>query len=87
MTLQFLVEAVTLSLVGGLLGVGMGWGLGTLGSMAMARFLVPDYPPAVVPVWAFGLAFGFCTAIGVGFGLYPAVKAGRLDPIEALRYE
>ena len=86
-TLQFLIEAVTLSVAGGLVGIGFGWLLGTLGSIAMSRFLVPDFPTAVVPAWAFLLSFTFCSVIGVGFGLYPAWKAGRMDPIDALRYE
>ena len=77
---QFLVEAITLSLVGGLIGIG----LGVAGSYVIAylagwRTLVNV--PAIV------LAFGFAALVGVFFGLYPARKAARLDPIEALRYE
>jgi putative ABC transport system permease protein len=80
---QFLVEAVALALAGGVLGVLLGWGVG-----AAAVSMIPgDLPPAHVPVWAIALAFGFCTLVGVGFGIYPASKAARLDPIEALRYE
>jgi putative ABC transport system permease protein len=79
---QFLIEAVTLSLVGGCLGLAAGYGLGTL----VAR-LLPDWPPAHVPLWAVGLAFGFSALVGIFFGIYPAGKASRLDPIDALRYE
>jgi putative ABC transport system permease protein len=80
---QFLVEAVALSLVGGILGLAAGWGLGAL----VAAVLPGDWPAAYVPLWAVALAFGFCSLVGVAFGLYPAAKASRLDPIEALRYE
>lgn len=80
---QFLVEAVALSLVGGVLGLAAGWGLGAL----VAAVLPGDWPAAYVPLWAVALAFGFCSLVGVAFGLYPAAKASRLDPIEALRYE
>ena len=80
--LQFLIEAVTLSLIGGVIGVALGYGLG----VGVAK-LLPDWPAAHVPVWAVALAFGFCTLVGVGFGIYPASKAARLDPIEALHYE
>ena len=79
---QFLIEAVTLSLVGGGIGLGLGYGIG----VGVARIL-PGWPPAHVPVWAVLLAFGFSVAVGVFFGIYPAGKASRLDPIEALRYE
>ncbi|MBZ0113886.1 MAG: ABC transporter permease [Thermoanaerobaculia bacterium] len=80
---QFLIEAVTLSLVGGVIGVLLGWAVG-----AGATSLLPgDFPPAYVPLWAVALAFGFCTMVGVGFGIYPASKAAALDPIDALRYE
>jgi putative ABC transport system permease protein len=77
---QFLVEAITLSLIGG--GVGVALGLvasRTIGYMA-------EWPILVAPE-AIALAFGFAAAVGVFFGFYPARKAARLDPIEALRYE
>jgi putative ABC transport system permease protein len=79
---QFLIEAITLSLVGGAIGLAIGYGLG-----ALAANMIPDFPPAHVPVWAVVLAFGFSAAVGIFFGIYPAAKASRLDPIEALRYE
>ncbi len=79
---QFLIEAVTLSLVGGALGLAGGYGLG-----AIASSLIPNFPPAYVPLWAVGLAFGFSALVGILFGTYPASKASRLDPIDALRYE
>ena len=80
--IQFLIEAVTISLVGGLIGVLAGWGLGILGAKA-----IPGFPPAHVPLWAIALAFGFAALVGVFFGTYPAAKAAALDPIEALRHE
>jgi putative ABC transport system permease protein len=79
---QFLIEAVTLSLVGGGIGVALGYGLG-----AFVARLLPDWPPAHVPLWAVGLAFGFSALVGIFFGIYPAGKASRLDPIDALHYE
>ncbi|HEY0781701.1 MAG TPA: ABC transporter permease [Thermoanaerobaculia bacterium] len=79
---QFLIEAVTLSLVGGFLGLAIGYGLGVLVAQ-----LLPGWPPAHVPLWAVALAFGFSALVGVFFGIYPAGKAARLDPIDALRYE
>jgi len=79
---QFLIEAVTISLVGGLIGVIAGWGLGIIGAKA-----IPGFPPAHVPLWAIALAFGFAALVGVFFGTYPAAKASALDPIEALRHE
>jgi putative ABC transport system permease protein len=79
---QFLIEAVTLSLIGGGIGLAIGYGLGVL----VAK-LIPGFPPAHVPLWAVGLAIGFSAGVGIFFGIYPAAKASRLDPIEALRYE
>ncbi|HEX6201770.1 MAG TPA: ABC transporter permease [Thermoanaerobaculia bacterium] len=80
---QFLIEAVALSLIGGAIGLAAGYGLGAL----VIALLPIDLPPAYVPLWAILLAFGFSAAVGVFFGIYPAGKASRLDPIEALRYE
>jgi putative ABC transport system permease protein len=80
--LQFLIEAVTLSLLGGLLGLVIGYGLG----VAIAG-MIPDFPPAVVPWWAVALSVLFSGTVGVVFGVVPASQAARLDPIDALRYE
>jgi putative ABC transport system permease protein len=81
--IQFLIEAVTLSLVGGAIGLAAGYGLGA----GVAKLLPGDWPPAHVPFWAVVLSFGFSAIVGIFFGIYPAGKAARLDPIEALRYE
>ncbi|MBI2221178.1 MAG: ABC transporter permease [Acidobacteria bacterium] len=78
--LQFLVEAVVISLFGGLLGLALGFSV----SAGIRQFL---QWPAVIPADAVALACGFSATIGVFFGFYPARKAARLDPIEALRYE
>ncbi len=80
---QFLIEAVTLSLVGGALGLALGYGLG----VAVASALPGDWPAAHVPLWAVLVSVGFSVAVGIFFGIYPASKASRLNPIEALRYE
>ncbi len=77
---QFLVESVVLCCAGGLLGIlaayGISWLLATFTPM-----------PSSFPLWAPLVAFGLCTVIGLFFGIYPARRAGRLDPIEALRVE
>jgi putative ABC transport system permease protein len=80
--IQFLIEAVALSLVGGAIGTLAGWGLGAAGAS-----LIPGFPGAHVPAWAVALAFLFSGGVGVFFGIYPAAKASALDPIESLRYE
>ncbi len=80
--LQFLIEALALTMIGGLLGVAIGYGLG-----ALVAALLPGFPAAHVPLWAVGLSFGFCAAVGIIFGIVPAAKAAQLDPIDALRYE
>ena len=77
---QFLVEAVVLSLAGGLVGVAFGFGL----AQALTQFL--QWPTAV-PVDAVGVAVAFAAATGIFFGFYPARKAAQLDPIESLRFE
>jgi putative ABC transport system permease protein len=79
-TVQFLVEAVTLTGVGGALGIGFG-----LGAAVLARALF-DFD-AATPLWSVALGFGVSTVVGLVFGMWPALKAARLDPIEALRYE
>jgi putative ABC transport system permease protein len=77
---QFLVESIALSLIGGLLGVAAG--LGTA-SWLVARF---DWPMLIEP-GIVALSLGTSALVGIAFGLYPAWKASRLDPIQALRYE
>jgi putative ABC transport system permease protein len=81
--LQFLIEAVTLSLAGGILGLALGYGLG----MLVVAVVPAHLPPAHVPIWALALSTGFSALVGIFFGIYPAGKAARLDPIDALRYE
>jgi putative ABC transport system permease protein len=78
--LQFLVEAVVISLFGGLVGIAVGFGC----SAAVQKFA--EWPTAI-PANAIAMAFGFSGATGVFFGFYPARKAAGLDPIEALRFE
>jgi len=78
-TLQFLTEAVTLTGIGGLIGVLLSVGL----SMLLRAFSVPS----LVPVWAIFLGLAVASSVGLFFGIYPAVKAARLDPVIALRYE
>jgi putative ABC transport system permease protein len=79
-TLQFLVEAVALCGVGGLLGIGLGVGLAEVAT----RF---SPLPADVTSWSVALAFGTSLTVGVVFGVFPARRAGKLDPVVALRYE
>lgn len=75
--------AVTLSMLGGLLGIGLGMAIGTV-----AAKLIPGFPAdAHTPLWAVLVAVGFSGFVGVAFGTYPAAKAASLDPIESLRYE
>jgi putative ABC transport system permease protein len=78
--LQFLIEAITLSLIGGSIGIALGLG----GSRAISYFA--EWDTLVAPE-SILIAFGFAAGIGIFFGFYPARKASRLDPIEALRYE
>jgi putative ABC transport system permease protein len=80
--LQFLVEAIVLSLFGGLIGLILGYGFAALISL-----IVPGMPAALVPLWSVMLAIGFTSCIGIMFGLAPAIKASRLNPIDALRFE
>ncbi len=78
--LQFLVESVVLSCMGGLIGLC----IGIIGAEAVA--LVGDWPVLISPLIVL-IAFGFAMLVGVVFGIYPANKASKLNPIEALRYE
>ncbi len=75
---QFLIEAVILSLLGGTIGIL----LGSLGSLALRTFIQTE-----VTLWSVALASGFSAAIGIIFGVAPAIRASQMDPIEALRYE
>ena len=77
---QFLTEAVILSLIGGLVGVGLGIGI----ILAIPRV---SGLAAVVPMSAIALSVGFAALVGIAFGVYPARKASQLDPIQALRYQ
>lgn len=78
---QFLIEAIALSLLGGVAGIASGYALCALINAFATSFSV------AVPLWSVALAVGFTTATGVGFGILPASKAADLHPIEALRYE
>jgi putative ABC transport system permease protein len=81
--MQFLLEAITLSLAGGFVGVA----IGQLLAFGLTRIPNSNLEHAQVPLWAVAMSFGFCALVGVAFGMFPAIKAARLDPIEALRHE
>lgn len=77
---QFLIEAATLSGVGGVLGVGL--------AFAIAKVVASASPiPANIPPWSILLGLGFSSVVGIFFGIFPSAKAAKLDPVEALRYE
>jgi ABC-type antimicrobial peptide transport system permease subunit len=78
---QFLTEAMTLTGSGGVIGVALGIGISLLINATLPRL------PSAVPLWGVLLGVGVSMSVGLFFGMYPAVKAARLDPVEALRYE
>lgn len=77
---QFLTEAVVVSGLGGVIGIILGFSIAKIISHLSNL-------PSAIPLWAVLLGFGFSTAVGIFFGIYPANKAARLNPVEALRYE
>ena len=79
---QFLVEALMLCFLGGIVGVICGHGL----SYAISA-INPMLDHTRIPLWAIAMSLGFSAAVGIGFGMFPAIKAANLDPIEALRHE
>ena len=80
--MQFLIEAIMLSVLGGIMGLVFGFGLGSLIAAA-----IPGFPPASIPLWSVLLAVGCSALVGILSGIVPAAKAANLDPIDALRYE
>lgn len=78
--MQFLIEAIVISVTGGLIGIG----LGIVSSLLITDLL---HWPTLISESSIVLSFLVCAVTGVFFGYYPALKASRLDPIEALRYE
>lgn len=75
---QFLVEAIVLSGLGGIIGILLGY---------FFAFIIGQFFTTTVPLWAVGLSFGFSMLVGVVFGVAPAIRAAKLNPIQALRYE
>lgn len=78
--LQFLIEAILISLTGGIIGIITGWGISSLVTIIF-------HFPASIPLWSVCVSFIVCTCIGVLFGYLPARRAANLDPIEAIRHE
>lgn len=77
---QFLIESIIISVTGGILGIALGTLLSTSANLLFGL-------PTSVPMWSIVVSFIVCTIIGIGFGYFPARKAARMDPIEAIRYE
>lgn len=76
--IQFVIEAVSLSVLGGIIGISIGIG---------GAFIINKFFPAAVSFWSVSLAFGVSAIVGIVFGVAPALKASKLNPIDALRYE
>jgi putative ABC transport system permease protein len=80
--MQFLIEAMLLAVIGGIIGIGLGWLFGVV-----AAKMIPHFPPPAVPWWAVVGATGFSALVGMVFGILPARRAANLAPIDALRHE
>jgi putative ABC transport system permease protein len=80
--MQFLIEAMVLAVIGGIIGIGFGWLFSVL-----AANMIPNFPPPAVPWWAVAGATGFSALVGMVFGILPARRAADLAPIDALRHE
>ena len=78
---QFLIEAATLTALGGIMGIIFGWLISVI-----VRMVFPSLP-AAVPMWAAGLGIVVSVGVGLFFGIWPANKAAKLDPVVALRAE
>jgi putative ABC transport system permease protein len=78
---QFLTEAVVLTAMGGMLGLFLGWSISRLAGLVFPNL------PTTVPLWAAVLGVVVSVGVGLFFGIWPAGRAARLDPVEALRYE
>jgi putative ABC transport system permease protein len=79
---QFLIEALVISILGGIIGLALGWAMATTIGYFFSEYITPIVTPSAVI-----LAVGFSAAVGLFFGIYPAQRAARLNPIQALRYE
>ncbi len=85
---QFMIESIVLCCMGGLVGIVCGQLLITaIDNIVRAAFHVAVLDMAYIPAWAIALSFAFAGSVGIFFGMFPAIKAARLDPIEALRHE
>jgi len=84
---QFLIESVLLSTLGGVLGLFVGIGIAHLTVFTLRHTVAETFPAANIPIWVVVLSLSFAALTGAVFGVYPAFKASRLDPIDALRYE
>ena len=89
MLIQFLIESMAISLLGGILGILFGVGVTKLvPTLEVLKKLSGGEPwEFVITAWPIVVSFGFCVFVGIFFGLYPAIKASRLHPVDALRYE